>query len=238
VTAASARCAVRHQTPSVCKPGGHRPPPQRSEEGSGWFGGGQESRASLTHSQQLDPCNWLHALQCDSLFNPTAIRAALSRTPRDTHKARTAGGGGARAGFRALVALAALLSAGASLAEPKRASPASAEPTPGISRDQALGIARAHLDAIAGEQGRGWGEVVFVGPHGKPGKGFWLVTLNPYPTDKPAPARTITSLLIEAETGAVRERGGRTQVSPEPQEAIKRQAERLGKSLGNSKPAN
>jgi len=107
-----------------------------------------------------------------------------------------------------------------------------------MSRERAIGIARAHLDAIPAEHGRGVREAVFISPHGKRGKGFWLVDLEPYPADKIAPAKTITSLLIAVETGSVQERGGRTKVDPEQQKAVRQHAERLRAAMENRKSAD
>lgn len=114
-------------------------------------------------------------------------------------------------------------------ATPTTEAPSAPAPVPRLAAltiDAALGRAREHLAARAGEAGREIVGVQFIPPHGRPGPGFWLVDLAPYPSDRPSPAEPFTSLLI-AMDGAVEERGGRRPLDPEQQRAREQKAATL-----------
>jgi hypothetical protein len=79
--------------------------------------------------------------------------------------------------------------------------------------DAALARVREHLASRPEEAGREVVGLQFIPPHGRPGPGFWLVDLAPYPTDRPIPARTVSSLLLSMD-GSIEERGGRRSLNP------------------------
>ncbi len=116
----------------------------------------------------------------------------------------------------------------ASESPPSVAPPSASAPAPRVSPlaiDAALARAREHI-ATRDEPAREILGAQFIPPHGRPGPGFWLIDLAPYPADRPSPAEPFTSLLI-AMDGTVEERGGRRPLSADEQKARAEKAANL-----------
>ncbi len=99
-----------------------------------------------------------------------------------------------------------------------------------LSIDQALTLTRQHLESKPSETTREIVGIQFIPPHGRPGPGFWLIDLAPYPADRPTPAAAFTSLLLGMD-GTIEERGGRKPLNPEEQQARNEKAATFQKMM-------